>query len=155
MGRYQYRYRKYRHIGTFFSIGSIGIGNRKKLPICRECSFRQYWYRQYRHIGRGQYQHIGVSAEKSGIGPSLIIWYNISPIPPVFFWPGLPIDKEIRKDSFLWYVQQLTRISVSMSHLSDSKDPSFQFSPWQITVLPLYTVVLDRRDVMDPWWCCM
>ncbi len=26
-GRYQYRYRKYRHISKFFSIGSIGIGN--------------------------------------------------------------------------------------------------------------------------------
>ncbi len=33
MGRYQYRYRKYRHIGTFFSIGSIGIGKHKTLPI--------------------------------------------------------------------------------------------------------------------------
>ncbi len=31
MGRYQYRYRKYRHIGTFFSIGSIGIGNQNML----------------------------------------------------------------------------------------------------------------------------
>ena len=30
MGRYQYRYRKYRHIGTFFGIGSIGIGKQKK-----------------------------------------------------------------------------------------------------------------------------
>ena len=30
MGRYQYRYRKYRHIGTFFSIG---IGKQKNVPI--------------------------------------------------------------------------------------------------------------------------
>ena len=33
MGRYLYQYRKYRHIGTFFSIGSIGIGNKKSIGI--------------------------------------------------------------------------------------------------------------------------
>ena len=90
MGRYQYRYRKYRHIGKFFSIGSIGIGNQNMLPICRysvigsEASIGT----KYRllapenavaalsnsiGIGISAEVDIGISAyrQKYGIGPSL------------------------------------------------------------------------------------
>ncbi len=63
MGRYQYRYWKYRHIRTLFSIGSIGIGNQKRLPLFSNS------------VGIG---NIGVS-EEVNIGISAKMWYR--PIP--------------------------------------------------------------------------
>ncbi len=56
MGWYQYRYRKYRHIGTFFRIGSIGIGNRKMLlfpavSVSAISAYRQRSISGYRRIG--------------------------------------------------------------------------------------------------------
>ncbi len=43
IGRYWYRYRKYRHIGTIFSIDGIGIDNKKDCQTpCRSSSSVEY-----------------------------------------------------------------------------------------------------------------
>ena len=72
MGRYWYRYRQYRHIGTFFSIGSIGIGNKKRLP---NVSFPESVVSAISEYRQSKYRHIGVSAK---------MWYR--PIPT-----GMPL----------------------------------------------------------------
>ncbi len=78
-GPYQYRYRKYRHIGTFFSIGSIGISSQHKFY------YTNMQYRSNRHIGKNV-----VSAH-----PYLIICFASNPLFPSSYFPMLSLDLRV------------------------------------------------------------